>query len=185
MSIKEQYLKEMEKAIRDIVQRHEKTVITYDILDDEDDIPKAAIALERKHQVMKRGEIWQWVLGHWLDCIDLKVGDVTGLDIVNHEKKYIIELKNRTNTDNSSSRKTNRDKLARFVRENPEYTSIYGCINDDTEEKTKKGLVEAIIHNGAELQLLTGYPLLRFILGDDTDEVVAFVKATIKAHSHA
>jgi hypothetical protein len=74
---------------------------------------------------MKIGEIWQEVLGNYQGYTNLKVGHETGLDILSDSKKVIIELKNRTNTDNSSSKKSNLDKLAKFKKNNPEYTCIY------------------------------------------------------------
>lgn len=87
---------------------------------------------------MKIGEIWQEVLGNYKDFINLKIGHESGLDIISHKNKFIIELKNRTNTDNYSSKKANLDKLARFKKNNPEYKCIYGNINHNTENKTIK-----------------------------------------------
>ena len=55
--------------------------------------------------------------------------------IKDHTKKIAIELKNRTNTDNASSKKSNLDKLANFKKNNPEYICIYANINADTEKK--------------------------------------------------
>jgi hypothetical protein len=63
---------------------------------------------------MKIGEIWQEVLGSYKDYLNLKTGHSSGLDILSHTNKVAIELKNRTNTDNSSSKKSNLDKLAIF-----------------------------------------------------------------------
>ena len=84
---------------------------------------------------MKIGEIWQEVLGNYEGYTNLKSGHESGLDIISHNKKIAIELKNRTNTDNSSSKKSNFDKLANFKKKNPEYTCIYANINSDTKKK--------------------------------------------------
>ena len=59
---------------------------------------------------MKVGEIWQEALGNYDEFINLKNGHESGLDIISHTKKTAIELKNRTNTDNASSKKSNLDK---------------------------------------------------------------------------
>jgi hypothetical protein len=71
-------------------------------------------------------------LGSYDGFINLKVGHETGLDILSHTKKIAIELKNRTNTDNSSSKKSNLDKLAKFKKNNPTYICIYANINAKT-----------------------------------------------------
>ena len=63
------------------------------------------------------------------------------MDIICSRNKIAIELKNRTNTDNHSSRKTNFDKLAKFKKENPEYLCIYATINADSKKKTVDGSV--------------------------------------------
>ncbi|NBV25373.1 MAG: Eco47II family restriction endonuclease [Proteobacteria bacterium] len=67
---------------------------------------------------MKYGEIWQMVIGNYHKFIDLKTGHTSGLDILSTERKIVIELKNRYNTDNASSRKTNLDKLYKYKIKN-------------------------------------------------------------------
>jgi hypothetical protein len=113
----------------------------------------------------------------------LKVGHETGLDILSDSKKVIIELKNRTNTDNSSSKKSNLDKLAKFKKNNPEYTCIYANINADTEKKTMHGYVNTIIHDGVEIRHHVGYDFLVFILENHTDTIIRFVKHTIDKYT--
>jgi hypothetical protein len=119
----------IEQKIKTILERQQKDIITFDVLDTEQCIENKKIALKEKQRQMKKGEIWQCVIGNYMDYEDLKVGHKTGLDIINHKKKQIIELKNRTNTDNASSRKSNLSKLVKFKKENPDYTCIYACIN--------------------------------------------------------
>ena len=132
---------------------------------------------------MKVGEIWQEVLGNYEGCINLKVGHETELDILSHSKKFIIELKNRTNTDNSSSKKSNILKLIKFKKENPEYRCIYANINDSTEKKTLNGYIKKRIHNGVEIEYHVGYEFLTFILGNDTDAIIGFLKQTIDKYT--
>lgn len=101
---------------------------------------------------MKIGQIWQEVLGNYDTYEDLGVGHETGLDIVSHKKKIIVELKNRTNTDNASSKKANLDKLGKFKKMHPDYTCIYGNINDTTKSKTENGEIKDILHNGVTIK---------------------------------
>jgi hypothetical protein len=132
---------------------------------------------------MKVGEIWQEVLGSYNDCINLKIGHETGLDIISHTKKFAVELKNRTNTDNASSKKSNIDKLAQFKKNNPEYICIYANINADTEKKTLDGSIKKIMHNDVEIYHQIGYEFLKFILGSDTDLVIEFVRNTVDKYT--
>lgn len=137
------------------------------------------MALKEKQRLMKVGEIWQEVLGNYNGYINLKIGLETGLDILSHTKKFAIKLKNRTNTDNASSKKSNLDKLAKFKKSNPDYICIYANINADTEKKTLQGSIQKLLHNGVEIQHQRGYMFLKFILNNDTDLIINFVKNTI------
>jgi hypothetical protein len=104
------------------------------------------------------------------------------IDIISYTKKVVIELKNRTNTDNASSKKSNFDKLANFKKKNPEYTCIYANINANTEKKTLKGMIKIIKHNDIEIQHQVCYLFLKFILQDDIDIIIDFVKNTINKY---
>ena len=177
------YLESLEESIKIILSREEKDVLTFDILDTEKERADKLIALKVKHRQMKRGEIWQEVLGNYDGCINLKIGHETGLDILSHTKKFIIELKNRTNTDNASSKKSNLDKLAKFKKSNLEYRCIYANINADTEEKTLHGSIKKLLHDGVELEHQIGYEFLKFILGSDTELIIDFVKNTMDKYT--
>ena len=137
------------------------------------------IVLKEKQRQMKVGEIMQIILGNYDKFINLGNGHESGLDIVSHERKIIIELKNRTNTDNASSKKSNFDKLVKFKMNNPEYSCIYGCINDETEEKTNNGKIEIIKHNNIELKIYVGHKLLELIFGDNKNKIINHVKKLI------
>jgi hypothetical protein len=132
---------------------------------------------------MKIGEIWEECIGNWGTFKKLDKREGIGLDIISKDKKIVIELKNRTNTDNSSSRKSNLDKLSKFKKQNPEYTCIYANINDDTEEKTMKGFRKKIIHNGVEIEHHIGYAFLQFIFEEHTEQIIEFIKDTIEHNS--
>ena len=178
-----QYLKKIDNIIDNILSRPEKDVLTYDILDTEKIIHNKLIVLKEKQRQMKIGEIWQEVLGNYDKFINLKSGDITGLDIISYEKKIVIELKNRTNIDNDSSRKTNLDKLSNFKKQHPEFTCIYANINANTEEKTLRGSIKKIIHNEVEIQHQIGLEFLKFILKDNTDLIIKFIKKTINKYT--
>lgn len=173
------YCELIDSSIHNILLRPENDVLTYDILDTEKSKTNKLLALKEKQRQMKVGEIWQEVLGNYDGCVNLKIGHETGLDILSHTKKFAIELKNRTNTDNASSKKSNLDKLAKFKKHNPDYVCIYANINADTEKKTLQGSIKKLLHDGVEIDHQIGYEFLKFILGNDTDLIVDFVKNTI------
>ena len=168
------YFELLDKNIQIILLRPEKNILTYDILDTEKSKINKLIALKEKQRQMKIGEIWQEVLGNYNGFNNLKIGHETGLDVISYSKKIAIELKNRTNTDNASSKKSNLDKLAKFKVNNPDYICIYGNINDNTKEKTLQG---------CKIEHQTGYKFLTFILGNDTELIINFVKNTIDKYT--
>ena len=177
------YFELLDPSIHNILSRPEKDALTYDILDTEKSKKNKLTALKERQRQMKIGEIMQEALGTYNGCENLKIGHETGLDILSHTRKFAIELKNRTNTDNASSKKSNLGKLAKFKKENPEYVCIYANINADTEKKTKKGLIKKFIHKGVEIEHQIGIEFLRFVLGDDTDLIIEFVKNTIDKYT--
>lgn len=177
------YFQKMEIIIKNILSRNEQKVLTYDILDTPKTKENKLLALKEKQYRMKIGEIWQETIGNYNNFINLKSGHSSGLDILSSSRKIAIELKNRTNTDNSSSKKSNFDKLSKFKRENPDYICIYANINADTEEKTIKGLCKKIIHNEAEIQHQIGYTFLTFVFEENTEEIINFVRNSISKYS--
>ena len=178
-----EYFEKMEIIIKNILLRPENDVLTYDILDTEKSKKNKLLSLKEKQRQMKVGEIWQEIIGNYDEFINLKIGHETGLDILSNTRKLAIELKNRTNTDNASSKKSNLDKLSKFKKENPEYTCIYANINADTEKKTLQGSNKKITHNGVEIEHQVGYQFLKFIFGKKTEEIIEFVKNTIDKYT--
>ena len=175
----ESYLQSMEQHIKTIAERPVNKEFTFDILDTEKSKQNKYIVLKEKQIQMKIGEIWQKTLGNYNTFEDLGVGHETGLDIRSVPTRRIGELKNRTNTDNAASRKANRDKLTKFKKANPDYECFYGMVNAETSEKTMKGSVKTIMHDGVEIKEYIGMELLRSILGADTDRIIEFVKKMI------
>jgi len=173
------YLEKIDDIIKNILKKSVKNKLTYDILDTKKTIKYKIISLKEKQRLMKIGLIWQEVLGNYDKYEDLGIGHETGLDIISRSKKIVIELKNRTNTDNASSKKANLDKLAKFKKLHPEYTCIYGNINDTTELKTDMGNIKDIIHDGVEIKHYIGMALIRMILEENTDLIINFMKECI------
>jgi hypothetical protein len=108
------YFELLQLIIQNILLRPESITLTYDILDTEKSKKNKIIALQEKHRQMKVGEIWQEVIGRYDGCINLYQGHESGLDIISHKRKFIIELKNRTNTDNASSKKNKFIKISKI-----------------------------------------------------------------------
>lgn len=177
------YKENMDSEIKNILQRPQNDFLPFDILDTEKSKEDDQIALRVKQRKMKYAEIWQGTIGNYDGFVNLKIGHETGLDILSKERKLAIELKNRTNTDNYSSKKTNRDKLAKFKKENPEYRCIYGCINTKTEKEFLKGSIKKNTHNGVEIEEVVGYQLLELIFGERIEEMIEFVQNTIDKYT--
>ena len=176
------YLSEIRTKILAILSRPLRDELTYDILDSQNSINNKRIALHVKQRQMKIGVIMQVVIGNYDKMTDLGIGHETGLDILSVERKLVIELKNRTNTDNASSKKSNLDKLAKFKRQHPDYECIYGCVNDDTEEKTMTGEITTIMHDGVELRKYTGMKLLNHIFGENTKTIIDLVRELLDSN---
>jgi hypothetical protein len=180
---REQYFTKLGESVKKILQRPTKDVLAYDILDTDKLKVNNLVALKVKQRQMKIGDIWQIAIGNYKDCIYLKKGHVTGLDVLSHSRRLAIEVKNRTNTTNSDSKASVFNKLAKFKAENPDYTCIYANINDNTEEKSSQATVKKFQHNGVELEHHIGDQFLKYIFGDDTNAVVEFLKTTIDKYS--
>lgn len=183
--MQEHYFTTLRAKIHTILARKEKTDLSYDLLDTARQRKHKLIALQVKHRQMKVGEIWQAACGSFDGFADLKVGHASGLDGMNEERKIVYELKNRTNTDNASSKKSNLDKLARFKQEHPDFTCVYAYINDTTEDKTLTGSHTVVTHHGVvdvDVHHIVGMAFLQFIFGEHAHEVVEFVRNTIDAY---
>jgi len=133
-------------------------------------------AKKLKQIQMNVGKIWQISIGNWKDFTDLGEGDETGLDVKSDKLKIIMEIKNRYNTDNLSSRKTNYLKLATYKKANPDFICIYAVIND----KTKLGKDEIIKYDDEDIRYLSGDKLMEYIFQDNKDQVLANLKAQMQ-----
>jgi len=179
----ENYFQTIEKEISEMLKKVKSENMRYDLLDTEEDMFDNLITLRVKQRDMKRGYAWQIALGNFPGWKDLKVGDDSGLDIMNEEKQIIIELKNRNNTDNSSSKHRNLEKLAKYKKEHSEWRCIYGNINRDTQEKTNGGFVKDKEINGKTIEIIEGKIILELILGEYCEQVIEFMKTLFKKYN--
>lgn len=178
------YKETMDRIISDIFLQPMSDVQAFDILDTEKSKKNKLIALKVKQYRMKVDRIWQSALGNYYSFIDLRVADKTGLDIVSRKRRIIVKVKNSTNTDSPSERKINFDKLSNYKEAHPEYTCIYGCINDDTEEKTVKGYNQLFRReDGIVIEFRAGRSFIDYILGSDADAIIDFIRDTIDKYT--
>src|SRR5271167_3080230 len=87
------------------------------------------------------------------------------VDLINHNTKVIMELKNSYNTDNSSSRKENIKKLINSKIDG--YELVYGIINDINPR-------DKILCR--EVRYLSGTCLFQFIMGDQYENVITLLQ---------
>jgi len=104
-----------------------------------------------------------------------------GLDLVNNERKIVIELKNSWQSDRFiyktyNSRKKTFDKLADYKNQNPEFTCVYANINGRTDVGTNHDFY----HNGQQLYQITGNELLEFIFGEEYLDTIDTVKEKLR-----
>lgn len=84
--------------------------------------------LVKKYQ-QNTGNFWQEFFSLFVGWKNLGTGDRSGLDLCNENEKIYVELKNRYNTDNSSAKKKNIEKLKKKSDEG--FTAIYGVVNEN------------------------------------------------------
>ena len=79
---------------------------------------------------MNAGNIWQIVIGNYNTFEDLYTSHSSGCDVKSNTRKIIIELKNRYNTDNYSSKKILRNfNHPRGFFAFKKILTFYRCIN--------------------------------------------------------
>jgi hypothetical protein len=174
----ENYINDIKNEINRVINLTKNEDIIEDILLNnfiKKNIEKFKYCKKIKQLQMNIGNIWQYVIGNYYNFENLKQNHITGLDIKSDNLKIIIELKNRYNTDNSSSRKTNYDKLVKFKKNNLEWKCIYAVIND----KTTEGKEYKLIHDDYEIIYLSGNKLLNFIFGKNKDIILDTIKNEI------
>lgn len=131
-----------------------------------------------KQLQMNVGEIWQIVIGEYDGYKNLKVGHCSKMDVYHKKSNVYIELKNRYNTDNSSSRSANYTKMVDIMKQDSSAICIYGIIND----KNQKGSIKEIEHKGHKIKIYSGNKLLKYIFGEKYKEVIAYVAEILREH---
>jgi len=98
---------------------------------------------------------------------------VDKIDFIDIDRKYALELKSSTQTDNSSSRERNYQKLLEFQKSHPEYKLYYLCVNHTTYEPQMK-----VLEN--DITLLTGKYALEFLYGENYNDVITCIQNCVK-----
>jgi hypothetical protein len=182
------YKERMESNIEKIFESSDKETITYDILDNEKMTSCKLVERKVKQYRMNVGKMWQSAIGNYDGFVDLGNSHKSKLDILSVERKLWIEIKNRTNTVNSTSNKGHFDILAKCKKDYLEYTCIIAHINDDTKEKTTRGSTDKINHSvdnvKYEIERHVGMPFLRFIFRENTEEVIEYLKIMIEKYQN-
>lgn len=98
---------------------------------------------------------------------------------MNHKRKIAIELKNSFNTDNSSAKKHNYQKLKAFAMKHSGYTVIYGVINAQNGKAEDKIVEETI-------RYMSGTLFLQLIFAPNSDykRIIQIIKLHLKTHMH-
>lgn len=109
------------------------------------------------------GHFWQRLLGDAPGWRDLGKGHTSGCDLLHAEENIVIELKNKYNTMNASSKVQTIRKLECMTAKG--YTGYIGFII--TEQGTE-GYERTI--KGSDVRILGGSALFRAIYGYDTDK---------------
>lgn len=181
LSKEELYFQHIRNVIKDVFEKSKNEDMLEDILLS-DYIKKNQssfnIVKNIKQLQMKIGYIWQCVIGDYPGFENLKQGHSTGLDVLCKERKFVMEIKNRFNTDNQSARNSNYNKLIKFKNDNPEYECIYAVINDRTSE----GFDKLLPYKGSHIRYCSGNKLLDLVFGNEKERIISFVKSQINLH---
>lgn len=162
--------KEIQKSLKTVVdnKKFDDILLNSYINKNEDDY----IKYKKLHNLqMKMGKVWEIAIYNYKN--NKKINN--GLDIINKERKYIIELKNRYNTCNSGSKNECYRKLSHFKKNNKEYKCIFAFINvkNEAEEKT-------LIYNKQNIHILSGDKFLKFIFENDYEKVLKHLQNLIE-----
>ena len=128
------------------------------------------------HLQMNVGKVWQRLMGQCYDVFDLRSNDPSGLDLLSYKRKFVVELKNRYNTDNASARRANLTKLVDFKLANPDYEVIYAYVNESTTMRTLEGTDTYLNVEDVQIRHLTGGKLLAYIFGEDWKLIVSLLE---------
>jgi len=178
-----QYKLNIARFIKDKFTKPVNEKLSFDIFESDDHKNDRQLELKTKHRQILRGHILQEALGSYNEFKNLGTGKhKSGLDIISDSRKIVMELKSRTNTDNSTSRKGNMTKLAKFKEQYPEYMCIYAQINPPTERAFYSTIPKIIKHDGFEIYEYTGFEIFKLVFGDKANEMLDFIKQELSKY---
>ena len=155
------------QVIKNILDKPIKPRLTNDIVLSELFHDEILIANKLKIIQMRLGKVYEELAVHfnWIK--------VDKIDLIDIDRKYALELKASTQTDNSSSREHNYQKLLKFKEDHNEYNLYYLCINHTSKNSQNK-----LLDNG--ITFLTGKYALEFLYGENFNEVITCIQQCVK-----
>ena len=128
-----------------------------DILDSPEQCKLRSCTLSTQRFQMHAGDFWEKLPVVW-DSNFEKIDQYGGLDLINHKRKEIHEVKNRYNTTNADQRRAIFDKFVEASKEYKDYAYIFGAI-------TGKDTDTLIEYKGIKIRLMIVNPYLKHIFG--------------------
>jgi hypothetical protein len=178
------YQKKIEDKISELLDK-DRSPFTFERsvfgIDSEEQKKALKIAHEVRQCQQKEGRINEIVLGNVYGWEELRVGSPSGLDIRRCDGKYFVELKNKHNTMNSSSRKAVIEKLVKWSAKNPETTCILGIVNP----KNGKGYQKEIQQDGECIKELGGEELFKLVFGKHYATYIEIAKKVVSDNYEA
>lgn len=143
-------------------------------------IKNLTISKKVRQDQMKEGAIFQKAIGNFPGWTDLGVGHPSGLDCMKDNGEIIIELKNKYNTRNSSSKETMYNKLAMYKKDHPNTQCVWGIVNPNPGCTDLRTVIE---HNGVKILKVQGKELFKIVFNlygvDCSDEVIRILQAAM------
>ena len=115
---------------------------------------------------MRVGQAWEWVFTDY----GFKK-QPSGIDLINHRRKIVIELKNGYRI-NSMVKREDLRRLQEFKSQHPRYTVILGFINDKTSEGKSK------IKNG--VHIMSGKRFLQHIFKGNEVNIIRNLRRAVQ-----
>jgi hypothetical protein len=156
----------MEDSIRKILYKSincktNNDIILCGILQDE-----VIISNYIKNIQMRIGKLWEVIATFhgWLK--------VKHIDLLNLTTKQAVEIKNADNTDNSSSRHRNYEKLLKFKSAYPDYEVVYACINCNCSTPCDR-----VLNNG--IRYVSGEYALKLLYGEEYHRIIELIQSIL------
>lgn len=113
----------------------------------------------------KVGEFHQKLLGKVDGWIDLGIGDETEIDLKKEDNSIFIELKNKHNTMNSSSKDQCREKLENIIEKYPDAIAYWAYIISKNYKSENKIWIYKQREN-ERIKIISGYKVYELVTGD-------------------